>query len=99
MGGLTGWFKQNTGVGQAVTRRQKQIDDATGSASPQPPQPPAAPMPDAGTTPAPAPKLDPNSEADQKYLEMKKKYGLKDGGVIDKTLLKRKAEVMKKRGC
>jgi len=24
---------------------------------------------------------------------------MKDGGVIDKTLLKRKAEVMKKRGC
>lgn len=91
--GLVDYVKQKTGIGQTLSGRKKQIDEAGGSA-PQP-APQAAPAP----APTPEVKLDPNSAADQKYLEMKQKYGLKDGGVIDKTLLKRKAEVMKKRGC
>lgn len=91
--GLVDYVKQKTGIGRTLSERKKQIDEV--GAPVQQPAPQAVPAP----APAPEVKLDPNSAGDQKYLEMKQKYGLKDGGVIDKTLLKRKAEVMKKRGC
>lgn len=95
--GLVDYVKQKTGIGQIVSGRKKQIDEAAGI-TPAPPAPPAQPP---STT-----NVQGDGDAIGSALDdLDKKYGkppapkMAKGGVIDRTLLKRKAEVMKKRGC
>lgn len=86
-----------SGFKKLVSDRKKKIDDAGAPSTPAPSTP--LPEVDSGSK---AP-IDPNTPGGKKYLEMKEKYGAATGGVIssdtDKTLLRRKAEVLKKRGC
>jgi hypothetical protein len=92
--GLVDYVKQKTGIGQLVSGRKKQIDEAAGITPAPPAQPPS-------TT-----NVQGDGDAIGSALDdLDKKYGkttvpkMAKGGVIDRTLLKRKAEVMKKRGC
>lgn len=96
MGGLVDFVKQKTGLGQTLSGRKKQIDDATQPAA-TPPQ--APPPPSATNVQGEGDDVGAALDAlDKKYAKTPP-VKMAKGGVIDKALLKRKAEVMKKRGC
>lgn len=86
------------GIVDLLKGRKKAVDgaaDAAVNGQPAPQAPAPAPQP----APEPVVQRDPNAPAEKAMAEMAKKYGLKDGGVIDKELLRRRAAVKQKRGC